>query len=129
VISTDQSAASALKMCYAAWTKGTTALLLDIRALAVAVGVEHELLATWQGSAPELLPRSLKAGEQAARKGWRWIGEMEEVAATFRSAGLPDGFHRAAAEVYARTRRDEHAPADAATLGNVLDGLLGVHRD
>ena len=40
------------------------------------------------------------AADAAARKGWRWIAEMEEIAATFAAAGQPDGFHRAAAEVY-----------------------------
>jgi hypothetical protein len=34
VVSDDTMAASALKMCFPAWTKGTIALLLHIRALA-----------------------------------------------------------------------------------------------
>jgi 3-hydroxyisobutyrate dehydrogenase-like beta-hydroxyacid dehydrogenase len=123
VISADQGAASAMKMCFAAWTKGTAALLLDIRALAIAEGVEAPLLEEWQSSIPELAARSLQAGHQAATKGWRWVGEMDEIAATFRSAGLPDGFHRAAAEVYRRPTRDEQAAADAATLTSVLDAL------
>jgi len=38
---------------------------------------------------------------RAAAKGWRWIAEMEEIAATFAAAGQPDGFHLAAAEVFA----------------------------
>jgi len=37
-----------------------------------------------------------------ARKAWRWIGEMEEIAASFEAAGLPGGFHLAAAELYRR---------------------------
>jgi hypothetical protein len=40
------------------------------------------------------------AERSAAAKGWRWSGEMEEIADTFAAAGEPDGFHRAAAEVY-----------------------------
>jgi 3-hydroxyisobutyrate dehydrogenase-like beta-hydroxyacid dehydrogenase len=123
IIAEDDAAASALKMCFAAWTKGTSALLLDIRALALAEGVDAALLTEWQGSFPELEGRSLLAAFQAATKGWRWVGEMEQIAATFRSAGLPDGFHRAAAEVYARPPRDELARADAATLARVLQAL------
>ena len=46
---------------------------------------------------PSGLPRAEHA---AATKGWRWVGEMEEIADTFAAAGQPDGFHRAAAEVY-----------------------------
>jgi 3-hydroxyisobutyrate dehydrogenase-like beta-hydroxyacid dehydrogenase len=124
VISEDPTAASALKMCFAAWTKGTTALLLDVRALAVAEGVEDSLLAEWEHSLPDLAGRSLLSAQQAATKGWRWVGEMEQIAATFGAAGLPDGFHRAAAEICARPDRDEEAVADASTLGVVLQALL-----
>lgn len=103
-------AASALKMCYAAWTKGTTALLADIRALAVREGVDRALVAEWQASQPDLLKRS-EGVRASARKAWRWIAEMEEIAATFAAAGLPDGFHRAAAEVYRRLEQYKDAPA------------------
>lgn len=124
VVPGDHVAASALKMCFAAWTKGTAALLLDVRALALAEGVEDALLGEWQRSLPELAGRSLQAAQQAATKGWRWVGEMDQIAATFRSAGLPDGFHRAAAEIYDGPTRDEEAAADDATLATVLDALL-----
>ncbi len=124
VISGSPTAASALKMCYGAWSKGTTALLLDVRALAAAQGVDADLLAAWKGSFPDLDNRSFTAAQQAATKGWRWMGEMEEIAATFRSAGLPDGFHRAAAEVFGRPAHDQAALADAATLRNVLDAII-----
>jgi Domain of unknown function (DUF1932)/NAD binding domain of 6-phosphogluconate dehydrogenase len=123
VLSDEQTAASAIKMCFAAWTKGTSALLLGIRALAIAEDVEGPLLNEWHTSIPELEQRSLQAGQQAATKGWRWVGEMEEIAATFRSAGLPDGFHLAAADIFDRPRRDEHAVADLATLRSVLEAL------
>jgi hypothetical protein len=123
VIPGDQAAASALKMCFAAWTKGTAALLLDIRALALAEGVDAALLTEWESSLPDLAGRSLQAARQAATKGWRWVGEMDQIAATFRAAGLPDGFHRAAAEIYARPTRDETAAADGATLAAVLRSL------
>ena len=92
--------ASALKMVYAAWSKGTAALVLAIRDVARATGVEEPLLAEWSESVPELLPRLMQAERSAATKGWRWIGEMEEIADTFAAAGQPEGFHRAAAQVY-----------------------------
>jgi len=100
VLGRDPGRASALKMAYAAWTKGTAALLLAIRATARAEGVEDALLAEWARSQPDATARSEAAAEAATRKGWRWIAEMEEIAATFAAAGQPDGFHRAAAEVY-----------------------------
>jgi len=110
-------AASAVKMAYASWTKGTAALLLAARALARAEGVEETLLAEWGISQPGLDERSARAAGSAAAKGWRWIAEMEEIAATMAAAGLPEGFHQAAAEVYRRYppagRAGEEAGMDA----------------
>jgi hypothetical protein len=103
VVSGELGTASAVKMAYAAWTKGTAALLIAIGELARAEGVEDVLLEEWRMSLPELPERSERAARSAAAKGWRWVGEMEEIASTFAAAGLPDGFHRAAAEVF-RTR-------------------------
>ncbi len=88
--------ASALKMAYAAWSKGTTAMLLSIREVARHFEVEEE----WGLAAPELVERLPRAERSAATKGWRWVGEMEEIADTFAAAGQPEGFHRAAAQVY-----------------------------
>jgi 3-hydroxyisobutyrate dehydrogenase-like beta-hydroxyacid dehydrogenase len=107
VVPGDIGAASALKLTYAAWTKGTAALLLAVRAAARAHGVDDALVSEWALSQPDLAARSAHAVEAAAEKGWRWEGEMREVAATFADAGLPEGFHQAAAEVFAR-------PPDAA---------------
>jgi 3-hydroxyisobutyrate dehydrogenase-like beta-hydroxyacid dehydrogenase len=96
------SNASAVKMAYAAWSKGTAAMLLAIRELARREGVEEALLAEWDLSLPELRERYERAERSAEAKGWRWVGEMEEIAATFEAAGLPSGFHLAAAEVFRR---------------------------
>jgi 3-hydroxyisobutyrate dehydrogenase-like beta-hydroxyacid dehydrogenase len=92
--------ASAVKMAYASWTKGSAALLLAARALARAEGVESVLLEEWGISQPGLERRSAAAAGSAAAKGWRWVAEMEEIAATMAVAGLPEGFHQAAAEIY-----------------------------
>jgi 3-hydroxyisobutyrate dehydrogenase-like beta-hydroxyacid dehydrogenase len=100
VVSDEVGAASAVKMAYAGWTKGTAALLLAIRELARTERVEEALLEEWDLSLPELRDRYRRAAHSADAKGWRWVGEMEEIAAAFEAAGLPDGFHRAAAEVY-----------------------------
>jgi len=114
-------AASALKACYAGWTKGATALLAAIRALAEVEGVEAALLAEWKRSQPELQKRSEVVTVQA-RKAWRWIGEMEEIAASFEAAGLPGGFHLAAADLYRRLEgfKDGAAPP---TLAEVIEAL------
>ena len=54
IVSDEPGSASAVKMTYAAWTKGTAALLLAIREVARAEGVEDTLLAEWEESIPEL---------------------------------------------------------------------------
>jgi 3-hydroxyisobutyrate dehydrogenase-like beta-hydroxyacid dehydrogenase len=100
VVSDEVGTASALKMAYAAWTKGTAALLIAIRELARAEDIEAALLEEWRLSLPELPDESRRAHQSAEDKGWRWVGEMEEIASTFAAAGLPDGFHRSAAEVF-----------------------------
>jgi len=105
--------ASAVKMAYASWTKGSAALLLAARALARAEGVEETLLAEWGISQPGLDERSARAAGSAAAKGWRWIAEMEEIAATMAAAGLPEGFHQAAAEIYRRFRPTGRAGEEA----------------
>jgi len=102
VITGSPTAASAVKMAYAAWTKGSAALLLAARALAQAEGVADPLLAEWALSQPQLAARVESAAKSGGTKGWRWIGEMDEIAQTMASAGLPDGFHQAAAEIYRR---------------------------
>ena len=93
-------AASALKLCYAAWSKGETALLGVIRALAHHEGVDETLLKEWQHSMPGIAGQSEHIA-QRARKAWRWAGEMEEIAATFDAAHLPSGF-LANAEIFRR---------------------------
>jgi 3-hydroxyisobutyrate dehydrogenase-like beta-hydroxyacid dehydrogenase len=125
VIGDQPGAASAVKMAYAAWTKGTAALILAVRALARAESVEQTLLAEWQQSQPALAGRSHIAARSAAEKGWRWVGEMEQIAASMAAAGLPDGFHQAAAAIYSRVpHATTPAPASEYTLSMVADALL-----
>ncbi len=70
--------------------------------MARAEGVEPVLLAEWGISQPGLEERSARAAGSARAKGWRWVAEMEEIAATMAAADLPAGFHQAAAAVYRR---------------------------
>jgi 3-hydroxyisobutyrate dehydrogenase-like beta-hydroxyacid dehydrogenase len=95
-------AASALKMAYAGWNKGSQALLAAIRAFAMAEGVDSALLAEWKISQPEVPARSDRAVTDNARKAWRFVGEMEEIARSLAGAGLPAGFHEAGREIYHR---------------------------
>lgn len=101
IVSREVGAASALKMCYAAYSKGTSALLLALLTAAKHYGVDAALAAQWARGEGDLLRRSEQLGAIASRA-WRWSGEMREVAATFSGAGMPGGFHQAAAEIFER---------------------------
>ena len=102
VVGAEPGAASALKMCYAAWTKGTAALLLAVLSVATVEDVDADLIAEWDISQPDLLKRANRAAQGSTPKAWRFAGEMDEIAATFRDAGLPSGFHVASADVFRR---------------------------
>ena len=119
----EPGAASALKVCYAAYTKGTTALLLAIRSLAQAEGVDDALLAEWAISQPDLVARSEAGPRGSARKAWRFAGEMDEIADALADAGIPDGFHRGAAETYRRLDRFKDSPEPPSLADLIADVL------
>jgi 3-hydroxyisobutyrate dehydrogenase-like beta-hydroxyacid dehydrogenase len=119
------TAASAVKMAYAAYTKGIAALLLASRALAQAEGVEDALLAEWAVSQPQLADQSARAALSSGTKGWRWVGEMEEIAQSMAAAGLPDGFHQAAAEIFRRCPRGLGTATGDDILRDVLAAITG----
>ncbi len=122
VLSGEVGSASALKMAYAGWTKGSTAMLLAMRAYAEAEGVGEALVEEWSRSVPELPPRLARTAGGTGRKAWRFVGEMEQIAAALEAAGLPDGFHTAARDVYARL--SDLKPVVSAELADVIDRLL-----
>lgn len=93
-------AASALKMVYAAWTKGSAAMLLATAQAADNLGVLDALKSEWDHSAPEVAQRYERTSDAVTPKAWRYIGEMLEIASTLESVGQPGGFHHAAAKVY-----------------------------
>ena len=102
IIGSEIGKASALKMCYAAYTKGTSALLTAVLAAAESLGVREELYQQWDMDDSGFSEQVEARVRRVTAKAWRFEGEMREIASTFREAGLPDGFHLAAAEIYRR---------------------------
>lgn len=98
-------AASALKMAYSAWWKVSSALLLAVHEAAAELDVADALWREWTRSRPDTLARLEPAQAAAVKKGWRWSGEMLEIAHTMRDAGQPDEFGTAAAAVFDRFPR------------------------
>ena len=124
-IGPEPGAASALKVAYASWTKGTDAMLLAIRTYAAHEGVDEALLAEWRISQPQLEKRCARAAAVATPKAWRYVGEMEEIAEAFENAGLPGGFHKAAAEICERLDSFKDRTDPAPTISEVIETLRG----
>lgn len=122
VLDGEVPAASALKMAYAAWTKGSSALLLAARAYAAAEGVEQDLVGEWGRSQPDLPERTEMLATRVSPKAWRWIAEMDEIAAAFDAVGLPPGFHRAAADIYSAL--EHRREVTGTTLPDALADLV-----
>lgn len=123
----DPGLASALKMAFASWTKGSAALLLSIAAYARSRGVLDDLIHEWEESIPDLPGRLEVLASSVGRKAWRFEGEMVEIAASLAESGLPDGFHRAATDIYTRLARLKDQPGPE-SVAEVLTLIEGHHR-
>jgi 3-hydroxyisobutyrate dehydrogenase-like beta-hydroxyacid dehydrogenase len=123
VIGEQAGEASALKMCFAAYTKGSTALLCAILAAAEELGVREALEAQWSRGGSDFADQTQNRVRRVTAKAWRFAGELDEIGATFEGVGLPGGFGRAAAEVYRRIAHFKDAP-EPPPLPEVLAALL-----
>ena len=93
-------AASGIKMCYAALTKGKWTLQTAVLLTAEQLGLSEVLCEEFAHSQPGELKFMRQRVPRLPADSQRWIGEMEEIAATFADAGVPPGFHEGAAEVF-----------------------------
>jgi 3-hydroxyisobutyrate dehydrogenase-like beta-hydroxyacid dehydrogenase len=92
--------ASGLKMVYAALTKGTSALALELMVAAKRLKLYDALISEWEMSQADRY-ESFKRGLQSVpSKAHRWIGEMEEIAKTFGDVGLTPKILEGAADMY-----------------------------
>ena len=123
VLGAEPGKASALKMCFAAYTKGATALLAAILATAEHLGVREALFQQWDRDQAGAAQQHTQRVRQVTAKAWRFAGEMEEIAATFAGAGLPGEFHAGAADLYRRMASFKDAGA-IPSLEEVLAALL-----
>ena len=122
VIGDEIGKASALKMAFAALTKGSTALLSAIYGTADQLGVRDDLEREWAMRDSDAVLQRRNQVRNVTEKAWRFAGEMQEIAATFESAGIPPGFFEAAHDVYQRLARFKDADT-APELEDVLAAL------
>ena len=123
IIGDEIGKASALKMCYAAYSKGTTALLAAILAAAESLDVRAELYQQWDMDDSNFSELTNRRVTRTTAKAWRFEGEMHEISSTFQEAGLPNGFHQAAAEVFRKMANFKDS-AETPSVDNVLKTLL-----
>lgn len=121
VLDGETGQASALKMCYAALTKGLAALLTESMVTAEAAGVSEALRAELSDSQPQFLVGAERGLPAMVPKAYRWIAEMEEIAATFEAVGLTPRMLLGAADVYRLVEE-----ARAAAGGVAIDTLDAV---
>ena len=111
--------ASGLKMVYAASTKGTTALWTELMTAARTLGLQEQLMR--QFGEDHVVEAHLRSIPAMPHRAGRWVGEMEEIAATFNALGLTPGILEGAADMYRLvdstalgqlTSRDPHPSLD-----------------
>ena len=120
--------ASGLKMCYAALTKGLTALGTELLVAGRAAGLEAPLRAELRLSQAPLLQWMERMLPTMPPKARRWVGEMEEIAATFEALGMTPRILQGAADLYrwvGATRLGAEVP-EARTAGRTLDEVTAA---
>lgn len=100
VLGEDIGQASGLKMCYAALTKGLTALATELLVAGEALGLSEPLRAELEGGQEALWAWIGRSVPGMPPKAYRWVGEMEEIAATFGQLGLTPRMLEGAADLY-----------------------------
>ena len=96
----DPGRASALKMCYAAMTKGTAALRVALLVAAYRLGVYDVLCDELHDSHPAAFSQMQSSIERLPTVAHRWIGEMNEIASTFDAVDVTPDFHHGAADIF-----------------------------
>ena len=128
VVGAEVGLASAVKMCTASVYKGRVALLAQALRTAHAHGVVEHVLDDLVDTG--LADRRRTGGTigKASAKAWRYVPEMEEIAATQDGAGLTPELFLAISRVYAElaeralAEAPEDVPDDVA-LSDVLERL------
>jgi 3-hydroxyisobutyrate dehydrogenase-like beta-hydroxyacid dehydrogenase len=115
-------AASAVKMCTASVYKGVTAVLTQALRTAGRHGVADHVLADLADGGYE----PTRQIAVAATKAWRFVDEMQQIAATQRAAGLPGELFEAMALVYEALAGTELATGDPETVDATPDRVIAA---
>lgn len=131
VLDGDIGAASGLKMCYGALTKGLQALGVELLVAARAMGLEDALRIEQEHSMAGVRQWLHDATPTMPPKAYRWVGEMEEIATTFSDVGLTPLILQGAADLYrfiAETPIGQETPENR-DRSRGMDGIVAVLAD
>ena len=92
--------ASGIKMCYAAMTKGTSALYSELLIAAELMGLTEALLNEFQSGQSAVLQRMERNIPTVPPRSRRWVSEMEEIRDTFANLGMTPHLFEGVAEMY-----------------------------
>jgi 3-hydroxyisobutyrate dehydrogenase-like beta-hydroxyacid dehydrogenase len=92
--------ASGVKMCYAAMTKGTTALAVELLVAARRLGVEQALEKELRESRNDVYDWQMRNIAVMPPKAYRWVPEMQEIAKTFEELGMTRRIFDGATDMY-----------------------------
>ena len=112
--------ASGVKMCYAAMTKGTTALAVELLVAARKLGVEQALEKELRDSRADVFDWQMKTLPSVPPKAYRWVPEMQEIAKTFGELGMTRRIFEGATDMYAmmaETPLGKESPEQARKAG------------
>ena len=123
--------ASAIKMCYAAVTKGSWTLYAAALTTAEVMGLTDLYLAELESSRPQVAAEMRRMVPRLPVDAGRWIGEMKEIASTLDGAGLPRGFHDGAAELFRLLEKTPIAAETRETIdpARTLEDVLAIYAE
>ena len=127
----DVGLASAVKMCTASVYKGRVALLAQSLRTAHAHGVVEHVLHDLADTGLADRDHVGATLARASTKAWRYVAEMEEIAATQAEAGLTPDLFRAlgAVDAILAERAGAVAPEDVDTTSSCTSVLARLSRD
>jgi 3-hydroxyisobutyrate dehydrogenase-like beta-hydroxyacid dehydrogenase len=126
--------ASAIKMCYSAFNKGTQGLALETLMAAQRLGVYEALEKQILSSRSDMYNSFLNAFPQLPPKAYRWVPEMHEIARTFAGVGMTPRIFQGEADMFelvAATPLGKETPEtrDRARTGKDVIVQLAQSRD
>ncbi len=123
--------AAAIKMCYAALTKGTMTLHAAVLTTAELLGVSdvlHHELAASQAFHWDLMNKRVPFYPADAG---RWAGEMDEISETFADTGVTGNLHKGAADVFRMLDKTPLAAEtrESADKSRTLDQAIAIYAE